>query len=92
MADKVPAFWLNVAHWKPFAVVKNANEMAAALKKAPVDVIKHHLRDGKNDFAEWAEKGLGLKSLAGELRSIKAKTPQQILEKTIKAFEKVAEK
>ena len=51
MAKHTPAFWLNTADWKTVAVVKDLNEMADALKKAPVEVVQHHLKNGKNDFA-----------------------------------------
>jgi hypothetical protein len=78
-------FWLNKADFMPVAKVSNGAEMAQALRKAPKEVVKHHIRNGKNDFAAWALNSLKNKPLADRLLTIKADNPKA-LELLIDAF------
>ena len=70
-------FWLNIEFGKPVARVVSVEELAEALKIAPAEVCKHHMRDGANDFAEWIEKSLGKKALAGKVKKVKLHTPYE---------------
>lgn len=92
MLQTTESFWLNKRDWQPVAKVNSIHEMVEALKKAPVDVVNHHMAGGKNDFAAWVEKVLKEPDLAKKLRAVKLGTPQETLKKVIAAFESVAKK
>ncbi len=83
MAD---VFWLNKADFQPVAKVTTALEMAYALRKAPKEVVFHHLTAKKNDFANWALNSLKNPDLAAKLSEIRH-TDLGALEKLIVAFE-----
>lgn len=79
-------FWLNKADFQPVAKVTTALEMAYALRKAPKEVVFHHLTAKKNDFANWALHSLKNPDLASKLSEI-GHTDLGALEKLIVAFE-----
>ena len=85
--DENKVFWLNKDHFQPVAKVYSVEEMVEALKVAPAKVCEHHMKYGKNDFAEWAEKSLKDSVLAGRLKSVRLEDPQATLLKIRQAFE-----
>jgi|GEM_PF-6719743 len=83
MAD---VFWLNKADFQPVAKVTTALEMVYALRKAPKEVVSHHLTAKKNDFANWALHSLKNPDLASKLSEIRH-TDLGALERLIAVFE-----
>ena len=67
------AFWMKTSDHDLVAVCHNLQEMLDALKKSTVDVIIFHMRNGRNDFADWVSEVLGDQVLAKQLRNTKAK-------------------
>lgn len=51
--------------------VKNVGELSIALEKCPIGCVKFHLREGKNDFAEWIKNSLKDMDLSRRLVGIK---------------------
>jgi hypothetical protein len=78
-------FWLNKADFQPVAKVFTAGELVEALRKAPKQVIAHHLTKSKNDFANWARGSLKDADLAAKLSAIRYDDPDA-LNKVIAAF------
>jgi len=67
------AFWLKTDHYNVITQIRNLNDFAKEITKAPTAAIVHHLREGRNDFADWIEFVVGDKVLSEKLRKIKAK-------------------
>jgi hypothetical protein len=82
MAD---VFWLNKADFQPVAKVASPQEMVEALKRAPKQVINHHLNSARNDFANWAKHALKNSEMASRLASIKPDDPEA-MQKVMAAF------
>ncbi len=80
MVRKAPAgheFWLNIEYGRPVARVESVPELAEALKIAPAEVCKHHMKNGTNDFAEWIGGSLKQNALAARVKHVKLHTPYE---------------
>lgn len=84
----VNPFWINEDHFKPVGSANTPLELANALTKCKINVIKHHTQDGKNDFADWLEKEVGDKEKAERIRNIKARNPSEFKKKLIEELKK----
>ncbi|MFH0961215.1 MAG: DUF5752 family protein [archaeon] len=79
------SFWLNRADFQPVAKIGSLSEMIEALRRAPRQVVSHHITPQKNDFANWVKNSLHNPDLASRLSSIKCDDPRA-LEKIIEAL------
>lgn len=53
--------------------LKNLDELGNALQSMTEKTYRHHVSEGKNDFANWTEHVFGKKKLAEEMRKVKTK-------------------
>lgn len=61
-------FWINNG-----PILKNLEELAAALPDISNESFHHHVNKEKNDFSNWISDIIGDKKLANELLSSKSK-------------------
>ncbi|MCD6403595.1 hypothetical protein DRN62_02160 [Nanoarchaeota archaeon] len=86
--EESKAFWLKTDHYNVVDRVRSLPELAKKLSQAPTSAVIHHLREGKNDFAQWIEDVIGDKVLAKRLRGIKAKNWEEMKNKIVKEINK----
>ena len=67
------AFWMKTSDHDLVCVCHNLKELLDCLKKSTVDAVIFHMRNGRNDFAEWVSEVIGDQILAKQLRNTKAK-------------------
>ena len=86
--DDSKAFWIKTDHYNVIDRARGLEDLGKKLKKAPTAAIGHHMREGRNDFANWIGAVLGDKVLAKELKSLKAKNWDQMQHRVIEEIEK----
>ena len=63
------SFWVNNG-----PVLRNLDDLSAAIKSLSSEQFSHHLNKEKNDFARWVEDVVGDKELSEVLSKVKSKT------------------
>jgi len=61
-------------------IFKNLRELAVALKDMSEETFKHHVNEGKNDFANWIKDIIKDIRLADKISGLKAK---ELIRRTI---------
>jgi len=80
------SFWVNEG-----PVVKNLEELTAALRKMKKNVFEHHVDKTKNDFSTWVAEVIGDSALAKSIAKTKTKqTMINKLKERIAALKKIA--
>lgn len=85
--DGPECFWVNNG-----PIIKNLDELAAAIRAMKKDVFAHHVNKEKNDFAKWVEGVIGDMKLASDL--CKSRSRRNILQATnsrLKTLKRIAE-
>ena len=54
-------------------ILSSLKDLKNYVHEMPDEVYNHHVRDGKNDFAEWIKGCLELPKLAASVKQIKKK-------------------
>ncbi len=70
--------WPNVPPEKSFwvrdgQILRNIAELPPALERMSEETFRHHVTGKKNDFANWIEFVIGERSLADEVRMLRAR-------------------
>lgn len=80
------AFKLKTNHDNIIGEAGFLHELRDALRSSPTDVVLYHMKDGRNDFADWAREVLGDETLEEALRAVELISPyktQELLAKVI---------
>jgi hypothetical protein len=86
--EEAKAFWLKIAHEKILTKVRDLGSLVKELAKAPAEAVAFHLREGKNDFANWIEDVVGDRVLAIRLRALKARNWREMQRKIVETIKK----
>lgn len=70
--------WPNVPPEKSFwvrdgQILRNITELPPALERMSEETFRHHVTEKKNDFANWIEFVIGERTLADEVRRLRAR-------------------
>jgi hypothetical protein len=65
------AFWFSTAAGTADFVAHNLQELREGFRKAPMKSIKFHLREDKNDFANWVKNVMEEHEIAETIAKIK---------------------
>lgn len=82
-------FWLCKGPFDTICGCYSLNDLMNTLKSAPAEVITHHITNEKNDFANWINEVIGLKTLGTKILKLKATTPEALKSKIVKELELV---
>lgn len=62
-------FWVNNG-----PIIKNLDELAAAMKGITDEQFTHHVNSDRNDFSKWIAEVIGDMALAKELSKVRSRT------------------
>ncbi len=64
-------FFVNISDFKTIGKAKSLEELLDIIKISPCEVVTHHVREGRNDFADWISDVLHDQKLSNALKELK---------------------